>query len=29
MVINDTWLDDRDVGILWLGGKEASMPRIR
>ena len=20
MVINDTWLDDRDVGILWLGG---------
>ena len=20
MVINDTWLDDRDVGIIWLGG---------
>lgn len=20
MVINDTWLDDRDAGILWLGG---------
>ena len=22
MVVNDTWLDDRDAGILWLGGKD-------
>ena len=21
MVVNDTWLDDRDVGLLYLGGK--------